>query len=141
VTDADVLEMDVYLARTLEQQVQATSDERIARARLNLEYTRIRAPISGRIGRALDSTDLPIPASAARSWMQLSSILPEIASGFDCEAWYRCRLMPKFIRRLDNVFVAAEKAGSKPAAKNKRPFRSETPRQLERTSTAARKRS
>ncbi len=35
VTDADVLQLDVYLARTLEQQVQATSDERIARARLN----------------------------------------------------------------------------------------------------------
>jgi outer membrane protein TolC len=35
VTDADVLQLDVYLALTLEQQVQATSDERIARARLN----------------------------------------------------------------------------------------------------------
>jgi outer membrane protein len=35
VTDADVLQLDVYLARALEQQVQATSDERIARARLN----------------------------------------------------------------------------------------------------------
>jgi outer membrane protein TolC len=35
VTDADVLQLDVYLARTLEQQVQASSDERIARARLN----------------------------------------------------------------------------------------------------------
>jgi outer membrane protein TolC len=35
VTDADVLQMDVYLARSLEQQVQASSDERIARARLN----------------------------------------------------------------------------------------------------------
>jgi outer membrane protein TolC len=35
VTDADVLQLDVYLARTLEQQLQAISDERIARARLN----------------------------------------------------------------------------------------------------------
>ena len=35
VTDADVLQLDVYLASTLEQQVQAASDERIARARLN----------------------------------------------------------------------------------------------------------
>jgi len=35
VTDADVLQLDVYVARTLEQQVEATSDERIARARLN----------------------------------------------------------------------------------------------------------
>jgi outer membrane protein len=35
VTDADVLQLDVYLARRLEDQAQATSDERIARARLN----------------------------------------------------------------------------------------------------------
>jgi outer membrane protein TolC len=35
VTDADVLQLDVYLALSLERQVQATSDERIARARLN----------------------------------------------------------------------------------------------------------
>ena len=34
-TDADLLQLDVYLARTIEHQVQATSDERIARARLN----------------------------------------------------------------------------------------------------------
>jgi outer membrane protein len=35
VTDADVLQLDVYLARALELQVQAISDEHIARARLN----------------------------------------------------------------------------------------------------------
>jgi outer membrane protein TolC len=35
VTDADVLQLDVYLARTLEQQVQANAEERIARATLN----------------------------------------------------------------------------------------------------------
>ena len=35
VTDADVLQLDVYVALALAQQVQATSDERIARARLN----------------------------------------------------------------------------------------------------------
>ncbi len=35
VTDADVLQLDVYVARTLEQQVEAAADERIARARLN----------------------------------------------------------------------------------------------------------
>jgi outer membrane protein TolC len=34
-TDADVLQLDVYVALTLEQQVQATADERIARAQLN----------------------------------------------------------------------------------------------------------
>jgi outer membrane protein TolC len=35
VTDADVLQLDVYLTRELQRQVQAVSDERIARARLN----------------------------------------------------------------------------------------------------------
>ena len=34
-TEADVLQLDVHLARTLEHQVYAVSDERIARARLN----------------------------------------------------------------------------------------------------------
>jgi len=34
-TDADVLQLDVHLARTLEHQVLAVADERIARARLN----------------------------------------------------------------------------------------------------------
>ena len=34
-TDADVLQLDVYLARALEYHVQAVSDERVARARLN----------------------------------------------------------------------------------------------------------
>lgn len=35
VTDADVLQMDVHVFRTREQQIRAVSDERIARARLN----------------------------------------------------------------------------------------------------------
>jgi outer membrane protein TolC len=35
VTDADVLQLDVFVSRTLEQQIRAASDERIARAQLN----------------------------------------------------------------------------------------------------------
>ncbi len=35
VTDADVLQLDVYVSRTREQQIRATSDERITRAQLN----------------------------------------------------------------------------------------------------------
>ena len=35
VTDADVLQFDVYLSRTREQQIRAAADERIARAQLN----------------------------------------------------------------------------------------------------------
>ena len=34
-TDADVLQLDVYLSRTREQQIRTASDERIARAQLN----------------------------------------------------------------------------------------------------------
>ena len=56
VTDADVLQLDVYLARTLEQQVQATSDERIARARLN--------QLMGEPLSTLFSLDLTPPAIA-----------------------------------------------------------------------------
>jgi outer membrane protein TolC len=57
VTDADVLQLDVYLARTLEQQVQATSDEHIARARLN--------QLMGEPLRTMFSLDLTLPAIAA----------------------------------------------------------------------------
>ena len=35
VTDADVLQLDVYMSRAREQQIRAASDERIARAQLN----------------------------------------------------------------------------------------------------------
>ena len=56
VTDADVLQLDVYLARALEQQVQATSDERIARARLN--------QLMGEPLSTMFSLDLTLPAIA-----------------------------------------------------------------------------
>jgi outer membrane protein len=56
VTDADVLQLDVYLARTLEHQVQAVSDERIARARLN--------QLMGEPLTAMFSLDLTPPAVA-----------------------------------------------------------------------------
>jgi len=56
VTDADVLQLDVYLARTLEHQVQAVSDERIARSRLN--------QLMGEPLTAMFSLDLTEPAVA-----------------------------------------------------------------------------
>jgi len=56
VTDADVLQLDVYVARTLEQLVQAASDERIARARLN--------QLMGEPLSAMFSLDLTPPAIA-----------------------------------------------------------------------------
>jgi outer membrane protein len=56
VTDADVLQLDVYQARTLEQHVQAISDERIARARLN--------QLMGEPLNTIFSLDLAPPAAA-----------------------------------------------------------------------------
>jgi outer membrane protein TolC len=56
VTEADVLQFDVHLARTLEQHVQATSDDRVARARLN--------QLIGEPLGALFSLDLATPAVA-----------------------------------------------------------------------------
>ena len=62
VTDADVLQLDVYVSRTREQQIRAASDERIARAQLN---QLIGAPLGedfvlDRFPRAvaIDATDL-----------------------------------------------------------------------------------
>ena len=63
VTDADVLQLDVYLSRTREQQIRAVSDERIARAQLNQlmgeplgeAFTLDRSPTAS----AIDATDLP----------------------------------------------------------------------------------
>jgi outer membrane protein TolC len=55
-TDADVLQLDVYLARAREQHVQATADERIARARLN--------QLMGEALSAVVSLDLAVPAIA-----------------------------------------------------------------------------
>jgi outer membrane protein TolC len=55
-TDADVLQLDVYLALTLERQAQAASDERIARARLNQLMDE---PLS-----TMFSLDLTLPAIA-----------------------------------------------------------------------------
>ena len=55
-TDAEVLQLDVYLALTLERQVQAASDERVARARLN--------QLMGEPLSTMFSLDLTLPAIA-----------------------------------------------------------------------------
>jgi outer membrane protein len=62
VTDADVLQLDVYVSRTREQQVRAASEERIARAQLNQlmgeplgeAFVLDRSPAAA----AIDATDL-----------------------------------------------------------------------------------
>jgi outer membrane protein len=55
VTDADVLQLEVYVALRLEQHVQATLDERVARARLN--------QLMGEPLSTMFSLDLTLPAN------------------------------------------------------------------------------
>jgi len=72
VTDADVLQLDVYVSRTREQQIRAASDERIARAQLNQlmggplgeAFVLDRSPAAA----AIDATDLAsLEAEALRN--------------------------------------------------------------------------
>jgi len=72
VTDADVLQLDVYVSRTREQQIRAASDERIARAQLNQlmgeplgeVFAFDRSPMAA----AIDATDLAsLEAEALKS--------------------------------------------------------------------------
>jgi outer membrane protein TolC len=62
VTDADVLQLDVYLSRAHEQQIRAASDERIARAQLNQlmgePLGEVFALDPSPVAAALDATDL-----------------------------------------------------------------------------------
>lgn len=72
VTDADVLQLDVHMSRTREQQIRATSEERIARAQLNQlmgeplgdPFVLDRSPTAS----AIDTTDLTsLEAEALRN--------------------------------------------------------------------------
>ena len=68
VTEADVLELDVHLARTRERQIRADADERIARARLN-----------DAIGEPLDAifTLDPAPTPEALTVTDVTALEPE----------------------------------------------------------------
>lgn len=69
VTDADVLQLDVYVARVREQQIRAASDERTARAELNhLMGEPLDAVFTldrGLAASALDTSDVPALAAEA----------------------------------------------------------------------------
>jgi outer membrane protein len=71
VTEADVLQLDVHLARMREQQIRADSDELIARTRLNQA-----------MGEPLDAVFLldPAPAAAALAETDLPSLEAEALS-------------------------------------------------------------
>ncbi len=77
VTDADVLQLDVFLARTLEQQVQAISDEAVARARLN---QLMGEPLGARFSLDLAPPPIAIDVSdPARLEEEALKMRPEVA--------------------------------------------------------------
>lgn len=87
VTDADVLQLDVHVSRTREQQIRAASDERIARAQLNQlmgeplgeVFVLDRFPTWS----VIEGTDLPsleAEALANRPELKLAALQAELAS-------------------------------------------------------------
>ena len=86
VTDADVLQLDVYVSRTREQQIRATSDERIARAQLNqlmgeglgAAFALERSPTASVIG-ATDLASLEAEALKNRPDVKLAALQEQLA--------------------------------------------------------------
>ena len=86
VTDADVLQIDVHLSRTREQQIVAASEERIARARLNQlmgaplgdAFLLDTAPVIGGID-AIDLAALEAEAIKARPDVTLAALQEQLA--------------------------------------------------------------
>lgn len=86
VTDADVLQIDVHLSRTREQQIAAASDERIARARLNQlmgaplgEAFRLEPAQAVSIIDATDLAELEAEAIKARPDVTLANLQEQLA--------------------------------------------------------------
>jgi outer membrane protein len=86
VTDADVLQIDVHLSRTREQQIAAASDERIARARLNQlmgaplgEAFRLEPAPAVSIIDATDLAELEAEAIKARPDVTLANLQEQLA--------------------------------------------------------------
>jgi outer membrane protein TolC len=101
-TDADVLQLDVYVSRTREQQIRAASDERIARAQLNqvmgepldasFVLDRFAAPA------AFDATDLAsleAEALANRPDVKLAALQEQLAATTETAA--RAAFLPQVL--------------------------------------------
>ncbi len=93
VSDADVLQLDVYVARTRELQIRATSDERIARAQLNQlmgeplgeAFVLDRSPTAS----VIDATDLAALEAEAlknRPDVKLAALQEQLASAAETAA-------------------------------------------------------
>ena len=100
VTDADVLQLDVYLSRTREQQIRATSDERIARAQLNQlmgeplgeAFALDRAPTASVID-ATDLASLEAEALKNRPDVKLAALQEQLAGATQTAA--RAAFLPQ----------------------------------------------
>jgi outer membrane protein len=93
VTDADVLQIDVYLSRTREQRIRAAADERIARAQLNQlmgeplaeAFALDRSPTAGEIDAA-DLGSLEAEALKNRPDVQLAALQEQLAHATETAA-------------------------------------------------------
>jgi outer membrane protein TolC len=100
VTDADVLQLDVHLSRTHEQQIRATSDERIARAQLNQlmgeplgeAFALDRAPTASMIDTA-DLASLEAEALKNRPDVKLAALQEQLAGATQAAA--RAAFLPQ----------------------------------------------
>jgi outer membrane protein len=86
VTDADVLQIDVYVSRTREQQIRAASDERIARAQLNQlmgepldEAFALDHALTASVIDATDLTSLAAEALKNRPDVKLAALQEQLA--------------------------------------------------------------
>jgi outer membrane protein TolC len=86
-TDADVLQVDVYLARVREQQIRADADERIARATLNdlmgvaLDSTfELDGAQTSAVAAPVDPAALETEALANRPDLQIAALHEQLAS-------------------------------------------------------------
>jgi outer membrane protein TolC len=100
VTDADVLQLDVYVSRTREQQIRATSDERIARAHLNQlmgeplgeAFALDRSPTASMIN-ATDLASLEAEALKNRPDVKLAALQEQLAGATQTAA--RAAFLPQ----------------------------------------------
>jgi outer membrane protein TolC len=100
VTDADVLQVDVHMARTREQQIRATSDERIARAQLNQlmgeplgeAFALDRSPAASQID-TIDLGSLEAEALENRPDVKLAALQEQLASA--AQATARAAFLPQ----------------------------------------------
>jgi outer membrane protein TolC len=100
VTDADVLQLDVYVSRTLEQEIRAASDERIARAQLNqlmgeplgAAFVLDRSPVAAVVD-ATDLASLEAEALENRPDVKLAALQEQLAGATQAAA--RAAFLPQ----------------------------------------------